>query len=92
MKPSPALIPWSRLDHSSSFTASSFIVQSLCCVPLFATASTAVRQAFLSWDASRIPGLGRSPGGEHGNPLQYSCLENPMDRGDWQALQGVGQN
>ena len=33
-----------------------------------------------------IPGLGRSPGGRHGNPLQYSCLENPMDRGDWWAM------
>ena len=32
-----------------------------------------------------IPGLGRSPGGGHGNLLQYSCLENPMDRGGWQA-------
>ena len=32
-----------------------------------------------------ISGLGRSPGGGHGNPLQYSCLENPMDRGDWWA-------
>ena len=32
-----------------------------------------------------IPGSGRSPGGEPGNPLQYSCLENPMDRGAWQA-------
>ena len=32
-----------------------------------------------------IAGLGRSPGGGHGNPLQYSCLENPMDRGAWQA-------
>ena len=31
-------------------------------------------------DASLIPGSGRSPGGGHGNPLQYSCLENPMDR------------
>ena len=31
------------------------------------------------------PWIGRSPGGEHGNPLQYSCLENPMDRGAWQA-------
>ena len=30
-----------------------------------------------------IPGLGRSPGGDHGNPLQYSCLENTMDRGAW---------
>ena len=32
-------------------------------------------------DAILIPGLGRSPGGGHGNSLQYSCLENPMDRG-----------
>ena len=36
-------------------------------------------------DASLIPGSGRSPGGEHGNPLQYSCLENPMDREAWWA-------
>ena len=36
-------------------------------------------------DVSSIPGLGRSPGREHDNPFQYSCLENPMDRGDWQA-------
>ena len=33
-----------------------------------------------------IPGLGRSPGRGHGNPLQYSYLENPMDRGAWQAI------
>ena len=32
-----------------------------------------------------IPGLGKSPGEGNGNPLQYSCLENPMDRGAWQA-------
>ena len=36
-------------------------------------------------DAGSIPGLGRSPGGGHGNSLQYSCLENPMDREPWQA-------
>ena len=36
-------------------------------------------------DVSVIPGLGRSPGGGHGNPLQYSCLENPMDRGAWRV-------
>ena len=36
-------------------------------------------------DASLIPGLGRAPGEGHGNPLQYSCLENPMDRGAWRA-------
>ena len=36
-------------------------------------------------DTGSIPGLRRSPGGEHGNPLQYSCLKNPTDRGAWQA-------
>ena len=36
-------------------------------------------------DLGSIPGLGRSPGGGHDNPLQYSCLENPMDRGAWWA-------
>ena len=34
-------------------------------------------------DEGSIPGLGRSPGGGHGNPLQYSCLDNPMGRGAW---------
>ena len=44
-------------------------------------------------DSSSIPGLGRSPGGGNGNPLQYSCLENPMDRGTWQAIVlGVGKS
>ena len=36
-------------------------------------------------DADLILGLGRSPGGGHDNPLQYSCLKNPMDRGAWWA-------
>ena len=36
-------------------------------------------------DMGLIPGLARSPGGGHGNPFQYSCLENPMDRGAWRA-------
>ena len=36
-------------------------------------------------DLGLIPGSGRSPGGGHGNPLQYSCLENFMDRGAWQS-------
>ena len=43
-------------------------------------------------DLSSIPGSGRSPGGGHGNPLQYSRLENPMDRGAWQAtVHGVAE-
>ena len=36
-------------------------------------------------DPGSIPGLGRSPAGGHGNPLQYSCLENPTDKGAWRA-------
>ena len=36
-------------------------------------------------DVGSIPGSGRSPRGGHGNPLQYSCLENPIDRGAWWA-------
>ena len=36
-------------------------------------------------DPGSIPGLGKSPGEWNGNPLQYSCLENPMDRGAWQS-------
>ena len=40
-------------------------------------------------DEGLIPGLGRSPAGGNGNPLQYSCLENSMDRGGWQVTVGV---
>ena len=43
-------------------------------------------------DAGLLPGSGRSPGGRHGNPLQYSCLETPMDRGACQpTVDGVAQ-
>ena len=37
-------------------------------------------------DVGLILGSGRAPGGEHGNPLQYSCLENPMDKGAWWTM------
>ena len=44
-------------------------------------------------DMGSIPGSGRSPGAGHGNPLQYSCLENPMDRGAWRAtVHGVSES
>ena len=43
-------------------------------------------------DLSSVPGLGRSPGRRNGNPLQYSCLENPMEVGAWWAtVQGVAE-
>ena len=46
-----------------------------------------------SRDTDSLPGLERSPGGENGNPLQYSCLGNPMDRGAWWAkVHGVEKN
>ena len=41
-------------------------------------------------DASLIPGSGRSPGGGNGNPLEYSCLENPMDENEPAGLQSMG--
>ena len=44
-------------------------------------------------DVGSIPGLGRSPGGGHGNPLKCSCLENPMDRGAWRpTVHGVAKS
>jgi len=48
-------------------------------------AQTVKASAYNVGDLGSIPGLGRSPGEGNGNPLQYSCLENPMDRGAWQA-------
>ena len=41
-------------------------------------------------DEGSVHGLGRSPGGGHGNPLQYSCLENPRDRGAWRGYGPLG--
>ena len=44
-------------------------------------------------DKSSTPGLARSPGGENGNPLQYSCLRNPLNRGAWRAtVHGVAKS
>ena len=44
-------------------------------------------------DANSVPGLGRSPGRGHGNPLQYSCLENPKDREAWRVtVNGVSES
>ena len=51
----------------------------------FPGSSDSKESACSAGDLGSIRGLGRSPGGGHGNPLQYSCLENSMDRGAWQA-------
>ena len=46
--------------------------------------------AYSAGDSGSIPGLGRSPGGGHGNPLQYSCLENPLETEKPGKLQSIG--
>ena len=52
-----------------------------------------VKSACNAGDPGLIPGLGRSPGEGNGNPLQYACLENPMDRGAWWAtVHGVAKS
>ena len=52
----------------------------------FPHSSVGKESACSAGDPGSIPGLGRSPGEGNGNPLQYSCLENPMDRGAWQSM------
>ena len=58
----------------------------------FPDSSAGKESACSAGDPSSIPGSGRSPGEGNGNPLQYSCLENPMDRGAWRAtVHGVAR-
>ena len=60
---------------------------------VFPGGSDSKESACNAGDLGSIRGLGRSPGGGRGNPLQYSCLENSMDRGAWQAIvHGVAKN
>ena len=62
------------------------------CVLSFPGGSDGKESACKVGDLGLIPGLGRSPGEGNGNPLQYSCLENSRDRGDWWAtVHGVTQ-
>ena len=56
-------------------------------------AQTVKASAYNVGDPGSIPGLGRSPGEGNGSPLQYSCLENPIDRGAWQpTVHGVAND
>ena len=54
-------------------------------LPWWLSGKESACNAGVTGDAGLIPESGRFPGGGHGNPLQYFCLENPMDRGAWQA-------
>ena len=61
------------------------VFQSLHCPKGFPGGSAIKNSPANAGGMGSIPGSGRSPGGGYGNPLQYSCLEDPMDRGAWQA-------
>ena len=59
---------------------------------MFPPSSVGKESACNAGDLGSIPGSGRSPGEGNGNPLQYSCLENPMDKGAWRAtVHGVAR-
>ena len=85
---------WTRLKRLSSSNSRSLIrsvgsnhkIRLYICYMGFPGGSEGKESACNAGDLGLIPGLGRSPGGGHWNPLQYSCLENPMDRGAWQAI------
>ena len=82
-----ALICWPQEDLVNSTWALSLYLNK--CYYKGFPSGAAVKQSTCNagdaGDIGLIPGSGRAPGGEHGNPLQYSCLENPMDRGAWWA-------
>ena len=60
---------------------------------VFPGSSDGKASAYNTGDLGSIPGLGRSPGEGNGNPLQYSCLENPKDQGAWWAtVHGVAKS
>ena len=73
------LISWDRILESSSFKKQE--------VPLwgFRGGSDSKESAYNAGELGLIPGPGRSPGEGNGYPLQYSCLENSMDKGPWRA-------
>ena len=73
-------------DSDANERKETFIFQGFPC------SSVGKESACSTGDLGSIPGLGRFPGEGNGNPLQYSCLKNPMDRGAWQAtVHGVAK-
>ena len=75
--------------YSEGFFFFSFLICTLLCHKWASQVALVVKNPLANAgdirDAGSVPGLGRYPGERHGNPLQYSCLENPMDRGAWWA-------
>ena len=83
-----------EIKQTFTFTGNKLQVNVSLQVPLsFPGGSDSKESACSAGDLALIPGLGRSPGEGNGNPLQYSCLENPMNGGAWQAaLHGVAKS
>ena len=78
-----------------SWNGTGLVQSSPICTPLLHVCggSEVKASACYAGDLGLIPGSGRSPGEENGNPLQYSCLENPMDGGAWSAtVHGVAKS
>ena len=93
-QPTPVFLPGESQGQGSLVAAVYGVTQSRTRLKRFSSSSSKRSKGFLggsngeesacnAGDLSSIPGLGRSPGGGHGNPLQYSCLENPMEGGAW---------
>ena len=77
------LVEYAQFMHIDMFSESAYSVLTGQYLKELLAKSPANARA--TGDTGSIPGLARSPGGGNGSPLQYSCLENPMDRGVWQA-------
>ena len=77
--------PWGHNESDTTERLSPAQHRHACGLPSWLSAKEAARNARDSGEAGSVPGSGRSPGGGHGNPLQCSWLENPKDRGTWQA-------
>ena len=77
----------SEIEEQRTFVSFFFFLKNLARFPDSSVGKESTCSAGDIRDTGSVPGSGRSPGGGHGNPLQYSCLENPMDRGTWWASQ-----
>ena len=73
------------LVHCYSDLTIIMFINSFSILGTYLVAQTVKASAYNAGDPGSIPGLGRSPGEGNGTPLQYSCLENPMDGGAWEA-------
>ena len=80
------------MSSVNQYSLTSFFLNFMSYFGIFPGGSEGEESTRNAGDLGSIPGLGRSPGGGNGNPLQYSCLENPMERGAWRAtVHGVAR-